>query len=515
MLRLSSYVLGEWHPGGPPHALLFDPTTEEPVAECPTLAVDFGAVTAFARERGGPALRELGFAGRGALLKGLSGALHEQREELIEIAVKNGGNTRGDAKFDIDGAIGTLAAYAGLAKSLPDRPFLVDGEGVQLGRTARFFGQHVLVPRRGVAVHVNAFNFPSWGMMEKLACSILAGVPVIEKPGTPTAWLAWRAAQIAVETGLLPPGAFQFVAGSAGDLLDHLGPQDCLAFTGSSITAAKLRANPNLIRHSVRINVEADSLNAAVLAPDVDPGSETYGLFLANVVLDMTQKAGQKCTAVRRVLVPEGRLGAVRDDLVAELARIQMGDPAERATRLGPVASAAQFEEVRAGIERLAAHGELATGGLERPTERGWFVQPTLCVARDPGAEAFHDREVFGPAASLLSFDGDAGRAAALVARGAGGLVCSAYSNDAAWTESFVLEAAPWHGRIWLGSDRVAEQALAPGMVLPQTIHGGPGRAGGGEELGGARGLALYLQRVALQGFKGSLEALTRDAGPA
>lgn len=510
MLRLSSYVLGEWHPGDAPLTPLHDPTTEEVVAECPTLAVDFGAVCRFAREVGGPALRELGFAGRGALLKGLSAALHERREELIDIGVANGGNTRGDAKFDIDGAIGTLAAYAGFAKACPDLPFLVDGEAAQLGRTARYSGQHLLVPRRGVAVHVNAFNFPSWGLAEKLACSILAGVPVIEKPGTPTAWLAWRVAQICVESGLLPAGAFQFVAGGTGDLLDHLGPQDFLGFTGSSGTALKLRSHPNLIRNSVRVNIEADSLNAAVLAPDVDPSSETYGLFLANVVLDMTQKAGQKCTAVRRILVSAERLAAVRDDLVAELARVKLGDPRERDTRLGPVSSRAQFDDVRAGIERLAQHAEVATGGTRRPTSKGWFVSPTLLVARDAGAEVFHDREVFGPVASLLAYAGDAHGAAALVARGAGGLVCSAYSNDAAWTERFVLEAAPWHGRVWLGSERVAEQALAPGMVLPQSIHGGPGRAGGGEELGGLRGLAPYLQRVAVQGFKGTLDALVR-----
>ena len=506
MLNLSSYVLGEWREGSKSPVDLHDPTTEEVVARCASVDVDFGEVARFAREEGGPALRAMSWAERGAILKGLSGALHEAREELIDIAVKNGGNTRGDAKFDVDGAIGTLAAYAGFAKALPESTALADGEGVQLGRTARFHGQHVLVPRRGVAVHVNAFNFPSWGMMEKVACSILAGVPVIEKPGTPTAWLAWRAAQLAVETGLLPGGAFQLVCGSTGDLLDHLGPQDCLAFTGSSGTALKLRSNENLLRNGVRVNVEADSLNAAVLAPDVEPDSDTYGLLLSNVVLDMTQKAGQKCTAVRRVLVPRERAQQVTDDLKAELERVKLGNPAERETRLGPVSSRAQLDDVLAGIQRLAQHADVATGGAERPTETGWFVSPTLLVARDAGDEVFHDREVFGPVATVLPYDGDPEAAARLVARGAGGLVCSVYANDADWTERFVLEAAPWHGRIWIGSDRVAEQALPPGMVLPQTIHGGPGRAGGGEELGGLRGLDLYLQRVALQGFKGFLE---------
>lgn len=507
MRRLSSYVLGSWHEGRGATATLFDPTTEEAIAECTTGGIDFRAVVEHARAKGGPALRALTFAQRGELLKALSGALHEQREELIELCVKNGGTTRGDAKFDVDGAIGTLAAYAGFAKSLPATPYLVDGEGVQLGRTPRFFGQHVYVARPGVAVHVNAFNFPAWGMMEKLAAAILAGVPVIEKPGTPTALVAWRIAQITVERGILPEGEFQFVCGSTGDLLDHLGAQDCLAFTGSAATAATLRANKNLVANSVRVNVEADSLNAAVLAPDVEPASETYGLFLSNVALDMTQKAGQKCTAVRRILVPAERVAAVRADLVAELGRVKLGDPGERETRLGPLSSKAQLEEVRAGISKLAQIGELACGGPERVGERGWFVRPTLVVAREAGAEIVHREEVFGPVATLLAYDGTADGAVELVRKGAGGLVCSVYSNDAEWTARFVLGAAPWHGRIWIGSDRMAEQSLPPGMVLPQMVHGGPGRAGGGEELGGLRALAFYMQRTALQGFQGFLKS--------
>jgi len=507
MQTLSSYVRGSWVEGKGPAATLFDPTTEEPLAECSTGGIDFRAVLEHAREVGGPALRALSFAERGRILKDLSAALHERREELIEIAVKNGGNTRGDAKFDVDGATGTLAFYAELAQGLGERPFLGDGEIAQLGRTSRFCGRHVLVPRRGAAVHVNAFNFPSWGMMEKLACALLAGVPVVEKPGTPTALLAWRAAQIAVGSGLLPEGAFQILVGSVGDLFDHMGPQDCLAFTGSAATGARIKAHDCVVRGNVRLNVEADSLNAAVLAPDVEPTSDTYGLFVANVVLDVRQKAGQKCTAVRRVLVPAERLDEVRADLVAELARVTVGDPSERETGMGPLSSRSQLDEVRAGIERLAGATEVACGGPQPPRERGWFVAPTLLVAREAADPVFHDEEVFGPVASVLPYGGDAHEAADLVRRGAGGLVCSVYSNDADWTQDYVLEAAPWHGRIWIGSDRTAGQSLAPGMVLPAMIHGGPGRAGGGEELGAERGLAFYLQRTALQGFKGLLDA--------
>jgi oxepin-CoA hydrolase/3-oxo-5,6-dehydrosuberyl-CoA semialdehyde dehydrogenase len=506
MQTLESYLLARWHRGEGPAQPLYNPAQETEIAEVRNARIDATKVLAHARERGGPALRKLSFAERGALLKALSSAIHTQREELIDVAVANGGNTRGDAKFDIDGATGTLAAYADLATRLGTRPFLVDGEGVQLGRTARFWGQHVWVTRPGVAVHINAFNFPAWGMMEKMACALLAGAPVIEKPGTPTALVAWRVAKIVVESGLLPEGAYQFIAGSSGDLLDHLGAQDCLAFTGSSVTGAKLRGNANLVRHNVRVNIEADSLNAAVLAPDVEIGSDTYNLFLSNVVLDMTQKTGQKCTAVRRVLVPTDRLSDVKRDLSAELARIQVGDPADKATRMGPLASKSQFDEVRAGIERLTKAADVACGGSKAIAAKGYFLAPTLLVARDAKDDAFHAEEVFGPVATILPYSGDAHEACDIVRRGGGGLVCSAYSNDFEWTTRYVIEAAPWHGRIWIGSDKMAEQSLPPGMVLPSMVHGGPGRAGGGEELGGVRGLHFYMQRTALEGFKGLIE---------
>lgn len=507
MQILSSYVQGRWHEGQGASATLFDPTSEEAIATASSGGIDFKGVLEHARSKGGPALRALSFAQRGELLKAMSAAIHEKRDELIELAVKNGGNTRGDAKFDIDGATGTLMAYAALGAKLGERAFLVDGDGLQLGRTPRFWGQHVWVPKHGVAVHVNAFNFPAWGMMEKIACAFLAGMPVIEKPGTPTALIAWRIAQIVVAKGILPEGSYQFVCGSLGDLLDHVGPQDVVAFTGSSATGMKLRALPAIVKHNVRLNVEADSLNAAVLAPDVDPSSETYGLFLANVVLDMTQKAGQKCTAVRRVLVPRERVDAVKADLVAELARIPLGDPSEKTTRLGPLASRSQLDEVRAGIERFAKAGALVCGGAGAVRPKGYFVAPTLVLARDARDAAFHAEEVFGPCATLLPYDGDANDAATITNLGGGGLVCSAYSNDAAWAETFALGVAPWHGRVWLASDKMAEQALPPGLVLPTMVHGGPGRAGGGEELGGERGLTFYMQRAAIQGFKGSVEA--------
>ncbi len=507
MQTLSSHVLGRWIQGSEKPVILENPTTETALGSVGSGGFDAKAVLAFGRDKGGAALHKLSFAERGRLLVALSGAIHEHRDELIQIALENGGNTRGDAKFDVDGATGTLMYYAGLGEKLGKRPFLVDGDGVQLGRTARFWGQHVHVTRPGVAVHVNAFNFPAWGMMEKMACSLLAGMPVIEKPGTPTALVAWRIAQIVVERKILPEGVYQFVCGSLGDMLDHMGAQDVLAFTGSSATGAKLRGNQNLVRHNVRVNIEADSLNAAVLAPDVDASSDTYGLFLSNVALDMTQKTGQKCTAVRRVLVPTERVKDVVTDLVAQLSRTKVGDPSDKDVRMGPLASRSQFDEVRKGIDRLAQHGTIATGGSQKIQPKGFFVAPTVIVARDARDPAFHAEEVFGPCTVILPYSGDALEAARIVNLGGGGLVCSVYGNDSDWTDRFVLEAAPWHGRIWIGCDKMAEQSLPPGMVLPMMIHGGPGRAGGGDELGAERGLHFYMQRTALQGFKGAIEA--------
>jgi oxepin-CoA hydrolase/3-oxo-5,6-dehydrosuberyl-CoA semialdehyde dehydrogenase len=485
------------------------------MAECNSEGIDFGGVLEHARAVGGPALRALSFAERAALLEAMAKAVHEHRDELLDLSSANTGTTRKDGKFDIDGATGTLTAYAWLGRELGGRRFLADGEGLQLGRTARFWGQHILVPRRGAAVHVNAFNFPAWNMMEKAACALLAGVPVVEKPGTATALVAWRVAQIVVQSGVLPEGAWQFVAGSTGDLLDRLGSQDALAFTGSASTALKLRSKEALLRHSVRVNIEADSLNAAVLGPDVESGSPTWRLFLDNVVLDMRQKTGQKCTAVRRVLVPAGRMPEVSAELVARLEEIVTGDPTERATTMGPLASQAQLRDVRAGIERLGAHGRVLTGGCDPVYEKGWFVAPTLLQAADAGEAVFHQEEVFGPVATLLPYDGTAAEAATVVARGQGSLVGSLYANDPAWLEEATLAMAPWHGRLWLGSDKMAEQALPPGMVLPSMIHGGPGRAGGGEELGGVRGLGFYMQRSAVQGFKGHVHGCFGAPEPA
>jgi oxepin-CoA hydrolase/3-oxo-5,6-dehydrosuberyl-CoA semialdehyde dehydrogenase len=508
MITLESYVLGRWQAGSGKPEILRDPTSEEPIAQASSEGIDLARVLAHGRETGGPALRALGFQKRAELLLALSKAIHAHRDELLELSIQNAGTTRGDAKFDVDGATGTLAAYAQFGRELGEKPYFADGAPAQLGRTPRFSGQHVWVPKPGIAVHVNAFNFPAWNQGEKMACALLAGMPVLEKPGTPTALVAWRIARIVVESKLLPEGAFQFLAGSARDLAQHLGPQDVLAFTGSSATGEKLRGAKSVVQHNVRVNLEADSLNAAVLAPDVARDSETYDQFLANVETDVVQKTGQKCTAVRRILVPAERAGEVADDLVARLAKVQVGDPRSGETRMGPLVSAQQLADVRAGIAALAREAAILCGGAGAVHAKGYFVAPTLLLATNAEAKVFHELEVFGPVATLLPYSGKAEDAVRLVNRGGGGLVASVYSNDKAWSDAVVLGIAPWHGRVWVGSDKTSGQAIAPGTVLPASLHGGPGRAGGGAELGGLRGLEPYFQRTAVQGFQGFLEKL-------
>lgn len=505
MIKLQSYVCGAWQDGTGTPRELYNPSTEAVMAQADSTGLDFAAALAHAREQGVPGLLELGFAGRAEILGKLSKLLREAREELIELSISNGGNTRGDAKFDLDGCTGTLHAYASLGTELGEGNALADGPGVQLGRSPRYWGQHHWVTRPGVAVHINAFNFPAWGMGEKLAQALLAGVPVITKPGTPTALLAWRIAQLIVDSGLLPAGAFQFVCGSTGDLLERLEPMDALSFTGSSGTGAMLKGTPNLVQKNVRVSLEADSLNSAIIGPDVAEGEECWDLLLRNLVTDITQKAGQKCTAVRRILVPEGLVDALQGELAARLEKTRVGNPVDEEVRMGPVASSQQFKDVRAGIDNLAAVCDKVCGGSEPIREQGYFVGPTLFRARDARADVIHDAEVFGPCATLIPYSGEVAEAVALANRGRGSLVASLYTDEIDWGRDVTLGISPWHGRIWWGAAKVADHAFPPGGVLPLSCHGGPGRAGGGEELGGLRGLEFYMQRSAVQGFQGFL----------
>jgi oxepin-CoA hydrolase/3-oxo-5,6-dehydrosuberyl-CoA semialdehyde dehydrogenase len=510
MKRLRSHLEGSWHEGhGDPIALL-NPATEAPVAEV-AAAPSLGGALRYAREIGGPAVRELSFTKRGAKLKALGKRLHEAREELIGIAVDNGGNTRGDAKFDIDGAIAVLSGYAALTESLGDRHHIVDGEAVELMKGSKIFAQHVLTPRRGVAIHINAFNFPAWGMIGKLAVAFASGMPVISKPATSSAALAARIAEIVIDEALLPAGAFSLLLGPAGDVLDHVGPADVIAFTGSADTGRSIRTHARVVAQGVAVNVEADSLNAAVIGPDVAPGSELWDRVVRDLATELTQKAGQKCTATRRILVPSERLEDLRQVLAERLREIadKAGDPADTDVRMGPLASAAQLRDARAGVAKLSADARRVHGDPERRTfagvseGRGFFLEPILLEA-DPAralaADAsFHHVEVFGPVATLLPYDGTIEQAAHIVALGEGSLVSSVYSDDRTFLAAAVAGLGPWLGRLVLTTEKTAAAAISPGGVFPVVHHGGPGRAGGGSELGGRAGMMLYLQRTTVQ----------------
>lgn len=506
MIRLESYVSGRWVSGAGRAAVLVNPSNEEPIAEASSEGVDFGAALDHARTAGA-SLRALTFAERASLLKAMAKTLHANREELLDLAQKNGGNTRGDAKFDVDGAIGTLSAYAvtgeQLAARLGDRRFLLDGDFIQLARNPRFVGQHLYTTRPGVAVHINAFNFPAWGTYEKIAVSFLAGVPVITKPATATALVTWRTVQLLVESGNLPAGALQLLCGSTGDLLSRLQPQDHLAFTGSNATGSALRGTPGFAAKGVRVTVEADSLNAAVCGPDVEVGGELWSTLLRNVVQDMTQKTGQKCTAVRRVFLPESRVAEFEEALLDALSGVVVGDPTTDGVSMGPVSTANQLRDARSGIAALADGNRVAVGGVETingrnaPDGKGYYVRPTVIVGANSHT---HDLEVFGPCVSLIPYDGSANGAAAGIGRGQGSLVSSFYADDRAWIGDVVAGAAPWLGRMLVCGSKIADMATPPGMVLPSMVHGGPGRAGGGEELGGERGLLFYMQRTAVAG---------------
>jgi oxepin-CoA hydrolase/3-oxo-5,6-dehydrosuberyl-CoA semialdehyde dehydrogenase len=511
MIRLRSYLGGQWRDGQGEGNALVDPATEEVVATTSTKGLDLRGALAHARDVGGPTLRAMTYAERGKLLKAMTDALQAAREPLIDASVLNAGTTRGDAKFDVDGAIGTLAYYARLGETLGDRKITVEGEGEQLTRSKRFWGHHVCVPRRGVAVHVNAFNFPAWGLAEKAAVALLAGVPVVSKPATSTALTAYRLVETLTDAKVLPPGVLHLVCGGAGDLLEHLGPQDCLAFTGSGDTGAWMRALRSVTHRSVRVNVEADSLNAVVLGPDVEPGSDTWQVFVRDAVREITQKTGQKCTATRRIFVPAARIDAVIEALSEGLSQIAFGHPARDDVRMGPVASAQQHRDVKEGIEALVAAGAKVVYRAESspigvPEGRGYFVPPTLLRVDAPHDVAIvHEREVFGPVSTVMPY-ATVEDAAALVARGEGGLVASLYTDDRDALETLLLGIAPWSGRVLVGSEKVADQGISPGMVLPSCVHGGPGRAGGGEELGGVRGLSFYQQRTAVQGDRALLD---------
>jgi oxepin-CoA hydrolase/3-oxo-5,6-dehydrosuberyl-CoA semialdehyde dehydrogenase len=514
MAVLRSYVGGRWITPDDDGAPVHDAVTGDEVARISTAGIDMRAALEHGRTVGGPALRDLTFHQRAALLKAVGLMLRDNREELYALSARTGA-TMFDSRFDIDGGYGAVLSYASKAKrELPNERVYVEGPPEPLGKGGQFFGQHILTPLRGVAVQINAFNFPVWGPLEKLAPSFLAGVPSLIKPASQTAYLTARMVELIVESGLLPEGTVQFICGSAADLLDHLEEHDMVAFTGSASTAQRLRAHPTVVSRSLRFNAEADSLNCSILGPDAGPGTPEFDLYVKQLVHEMTVKAGQKCTAIRRAFVPSNMVDDVVDAARGRLAKVTVGNPGDESVRMGALASLEQREEVRRSLKALQSVAKVAFGDPERvdvvgaDPERGAFLSPILLRADDANAEEVHSVEAFGPVSTVIGYR-DATDAVTLAARGRGSLVGSVVTGDADFAREVVVGIAPWHGRLLVLDQDDANESTGHGSPLPMLVHGGPGRAGGGEEMGGIRGVLHHMQRTAVQASPRVLGAVT------
>ncbi|MCB8836384.1 phenylacetic acid degradation bifunctional protein PaaZ [Aurantimonas sp. VKM B-3413] len=508
-IRLKSFLAGRWQEGDGDGTVVLDAATGHPVAELNAAGIDMAEALAYGRDVGGPALRAMRIHERALMMKALGLKLLELKEEFYALSTATGA-TRSDSWIDIEGGIGTLLTYASKGRrELPNGHVIADGAPEILSKDGSFIGQHVFSPMHGVAIHINAFNFPVWGMLEKLSPTWLAGMPAIVKPASQTAYLTELVVRRILETGLLPEGALQVICGSTGDLLDHVTCQDVVTFTGSAATARKLRATPAVIENSVRFTSEADSLNASILAPDAEPGTPEFDLFVKEVHREMTAKTGQKCTAIRRAIVPAEHLLAVVDALKARIDKTVIGHPGEEGTRMGPLASLAQVEEVRASVRKLASEARIVIGDPETsPMPEGAFFSPCVLVCDDPlNATAPHEVEAFGPVVTLFAYE-TMDDAVAIANRGAGSLVASIFTDDAENARALGLGIARLHGRILFGNRASAKSSTGHGSPLPQLIHGGPGRAGGGEELGGMRSVHHFMQRTALQGTPDLLTAV-------
>ena len=516
MNRLRNYALGEWVEGTGKSATLFHAVTGEAIAEASSGGLDFKAMAAYARNVGGPKLRALTFHQRAALLKAMAKHLMEKKDAFYALSAATGA-TRTDSWVDIEGGIGTFFAYSSRGRrDFPNETYHVEGPQEVLSKGGTFAGRHICVPLEGVAIHINAFNFPCWGMLEKMAPALLAGVPCIVKPATATSYLTESMFREMVASGILPAGAIQLICGSAGDLLSHVTEQDAIAFTGSASTGQMLKESKAVVAHSVRFNMEADSLNCSILAPDAAPGTEEFDLFIKEVVREMTTKAGQKCTAIRRTIVPAGMEGDVVKALKARLEKTTIGDPAVDGVRMGPLASAGQVRDVGAAAARIREAGELVFGGgdfqvVGADREKGAFFGPMLMVCDAPlGRSEPHDIEAFGPVNTVMPY-ATLDEAIELAKRGRGSLCGSLITANATTARTVVLGVAPYHGRLMVLDRSSAKESTGHGSPLPNLVHGGPGRAGGGEEMGGARGVLHYMQRTAVQGSPSMLTAITRE----
>ncbi len=516
-LILSSYAAGTWHAAEHGFRPVCSAVDGRVVARVSSAGLDFAALTSYARTAGKRSLRALSFQARAALLKEIALYLDARKAELYELSFETGATQR-DHAFDIDGGIGTLFAYASRGRrELPDTPYLLDGDVEVLGKQGTFAARHILTPLDGIAVHINAYNFPCWGMLEKFAPAFLAGVPSVVKPATATAYVTHAVVRLMVDSGLLPDGALALVAGDIGDLLEQLGGQDVVSFTGSLETSRRLRDHRVVSEKAVRFIAERDSLNAAVLGPDAAAGSPEFDLFVKEVVREMTVKAGQKCTAIRRALVPRASYHSAAEAIGAKLREIVVGDPRTAAVRMGPLVSLAQRDDVRARVHELLTEAALLFGNVDRcdvlgaDQDAGAFLSPILLGCEQPlAARKLHAVEAFGPVCTLMAYD-TLDDACEIVRRGEGSLVASIVTYDPDVAARLVAGIAPYHGRILLLDRDCARESTGHGSPLPGLVHGGPGRAGGGEELGGMRGVHHYMQRTALQGSPERLAAVTQS----
>ena len=517
MTALQSFTEGRWRDGSGDQRPLLDAATGDVVATIPATGPDWAAALAHARAVGGPTLRALTFHERAAILKAVAKHLGGHLDELVALSTRTGA-TRRDTAVDVDGGIATLAVYASKgARELPAAKVLADGPIEPLAKGGTFAGRHVLASRLGAAVQVNAFNFPVWGMLEKFAPAFLAGMPSVVKPASQTAYLTELLVRRVIDSGLLPEGSLSLICAGPGDLLDHLTAQDTLGFTGSAATARALRTHPNVVARSVTFTAEADSLNASVLGPDVSPDDPEFGLYVDQLVTEMTVKAGQKCTAIRRAFVPSAIADKVVDAITARLAEVVIGNPAHPQVQLGALASLGQRDEVRRAVTAIAAGAQIVYGDLDEVAaldadpERGAFLSPMLLRAEDLFAAPAHDVEAFGPVSTVLAYD-TLDSLANAVALGEGSLAASIVTADDAVAADLVTRLAPWHGRMLVLNRDDAAESTGHGIAMPQMLHGGPGRAGGGEELGGMRAVHHYLQRTAVQAHPDLLNALAPAA---
>ena len=513
MQQVQSYVCGEWIGPGAGARPIADAVSGEVFAEAGNDGLDFAGMLGFAREKGGPVLRAMSFHDRARMLKAIALHLNENKALLYDLSFATGG-TQADHLIDVDGGIGTMFVYASKGRrELPDDRVLLDGELEQLGRTGAFLGQHVYTPLRGVAVHINAFNFPVWGMLEKLAPSLLAGVPSIVKPATVSCYVTEACVRLMLDSGLLPEGALQLVTGGIGNTLELLDCQDAVTFTGSADTALLLRNTPNLTRNAVRFTAEQDSLNASILGPDAGPGTPEFDLFVKEVSREMTAKSGQKCTAIRRIIAPDGMVQPVIEAVSARLAKVVVGNPRDEGVRMGALVSAEQKRDVLEKAALIASEATCVFGGQDgfQPAgdaSNGAFVAPTLfhCAAPDE-AQHVHQTEAFGPVSTVMGYR-DLAHAATLANKGQGSLVLSVITHDPDVAREMVLETGAYHGRIYFNDRASMGESTGHGSPMPHMVHGGPGRAGGGEELGGIRGVKHFMQRTAIQGSPDILGAV-------